>query len=263
MTFEPHPVKVLYPDRKLQRIFDFEDQREQLQELGVDCLLVEPFSREFSQLPPERYLLEWIFRPFQPETLVVGYDFSFGANRQGSIEFLKKQAEQLRFQIEVIPPQRVGDVLVSSTRIRTALLDGDVDLAKHLLGRAFYIKGLVEKGAGRGSQIGIPTANLRASAEVIPARGVYAGWAEVRGQTYKALINVGLNPTFVESSQQTLSIEAHLPEFGGGAVYGETIRLEFVARLRDEEKFTSVDELVNQIKRDIEMGVKVLDAEMG
>lgn len=258
MTFEPHPVKVLYPDRKLQRLFDLEDQHEQLARLGVDDLIIEPFSREFSQLPPERYLLEWIYRPFVPKTVVVGYDFSFGANRQGSIDFLKRNAAQLGFNVEVVAPVKVGDVLVSSSRIRQAVVDGEVDLAEKLLGRRFYVCGLVEKGAGRGRKIGVPTANIRTSAETLPARGVYAAWAQVRNQPHKALVNVGFNPTFVESMSQALSIEVHLPEYSGDDLYGESLKVEFVARLRDEKKFSSVDELVRQIKKDITSGLELL-----
>lgn len=256
MTFEPHPVKVLYPDRKLHRIFDIEDQIEMLGKLGVDFLVIEPFSREFSQLPPERYLLEWIYKPFVPEKLVVGYDFSFGANRQGSIDFLKEHAKPLGFEVEVVPPVKVGDVLVSSTRIRQAVEIGDVKLAGDLLGRRFYVQGLVEKGAGRGRTIGVPTANLRTSAEMIPARGVYSAWAFVRDQKWKAAVNIGFNPTFAQSGHHGISVEAHLIGFTSETaksvdLYGETVRVEFVSRLRDERKFASVEELVNQIRHDI------------
>jgi riboflavin kinase/FMN adenylyltransferase len=263
MTFEPHPVKVLYPDRKLHRIFDVDDQSHQLEALGVDALVIEPFSREFSQLPPDRYLLEWIFRPFTPETLIVGYDFSFGANRQGSIDFLKERAPTLGFNMEVIPPVKVGDVLVSSTRIRQAVEAGDVSLARNLLGRSFYVKGLVEKGAGRGRTIGVPTANLRTTAETVPARGVYAAWASARGKSWKAAVNIGFNPTFQKSNPDPLSpplpsIEAHLIGFTGD-LYGETIQLDFVSRVRDEKKFSGVDALVAQIKNDILECNQILD----
>lgn len=264
MTFEPHPVKVLYPDRKLHRIFDFDDQREQLENLGVDALVIEPFSREFSQLQPDRYLREWILEPFHPVALVVGHDFSFGANRQGSIDFLQERSGELGFAVEVVPPVKVGETIVSSSRIRQALAEGDVVFARELLGRAFYLKGIVERGAGRGRTIGVPTANLHTTAETIPARGVYCGWAEVRGARYRAMINIGLNPTFTAGKNTPLTVEAHLPDFGVPAVaspefYGESMKLELVGRLRDERKFASVAELVAQIRADIEAGKRVLD----
>jgi riboflavin kinase/FMN adenylyltransferase len=270
MTFEPHPVKVLYPDRKLHRIFDFEDQRQQLEAAGIDALVVEPFSREFSQLTPDRYLQEWIYRPFSPLALIVGYDFNFGVGRQGSIELLRERAKEMGFQVDVVSPVKIHthtqnqngeEILVSSTRIRQALEAGDVKLAKNLLGRLFYVQGIVEKGAGRGRTIGIPTANLRSSAEILPARGVYCAWAWARGQRYKSMVNIGLNPTF-NSIEGPLSVEAHILDFPhageSGDLYGETVKLEFVERLREEKKFSSVNELVAQIHRDIERGAEIL-----
>ncbi len=264
MTFDPHPMKVLHPGRGLQRIFDFEDQRRGLEIMGFDVLVVEPFSREFSQLAPDRYLLEWIYRPFSPETLVVGYDFTFGANRGGSIDFLKTRANEIGFSVEVIPPVRIGDVLISSSRIRQALHDGDVALATKLLGRPFYVSGLVEKGFGRGRTIGIPTANLRTSAETIPARGVYCGRVLITNnkaqQTFDCVVNIGLNPTFAENHGQPLSIEAHILDFDQ-VIYGEMIQIDFVERIRAEKKFSNAQELVAQIKNDILVGRKILASE--
>jgi riboflavin kinase/FMN adenylyltransferase len=259
MTFDPHPVKVLKPDRHLTRIFDFEDQRQQLEALGVDTLVIEPFSREFSQLPPERYLQEWIYQPFRPETLVVGHDFSFGVGRQGTIEFLQNHARQLGFQVEVIPPVKLAGEVVSSSRIRKALqIDGDVQLAWQLMGRPFYLDGMVERGFGRGRTIGIPTANLRTAAETLPKRGVYCATALIRNQTYHTVVNIGLNPTFNEvRSHQPMSIEAHILDFNTD-IYGENVKIVFVDRLRDERKFASVEELVAQIHSDILSGKKKL-----
>jgi riboflavin kinase/FMN adenylyltransferase len=270
MTFEPHPVKVLYPARKLNRIFDFADQREQLALLGVDALVIEPFSREFSQLPPDRYLSEWIIDPFHPAALVVGYDFSFGANRLGSIAFLESHATQFNYSIEVVAPVQLEGVMVSSSQIRQALAAGNVSFANRLLTRSFYLKGLVEKGVGRGRTFGIRTANLRTFAETIPARGVYCGWAEVRGKRYPAMVNIGVNPTFTEDADQKLVIEAHLLGFDKDSskesdadldFYGEQMKLEFIDRLRDEKKFESKDDLVAQIRLDIIEGRRILNVE--
>ena len=261
MTFEPHPVKVLHPDRKLHRIFDPDDQVRRLESLGVDMLVVEPFSREFSQLGPEQYLLGWLYKPFMPQHVVVGHDFNFGANRQGSIDFLRKKGGELGFTVDVVEPVKVDDKVVSSSRIRKALEDGDVAFAKRMLGRHFYLKGLIEKGAGRGRKIGVPTANLRTSAETLPAQGVYAAWAEVGGQRWMAAVNIGRNPTFNEGfgSGQPSTVEAHLMGFPQSAdIYGLPLRLEFVERLREERKFPSVDALVAQIKSDIESSRKIL-----
>ena len=258
MTFEPHPMRVLQPSRRLKRIFDPEDQRATLESLGVDALVIEPFSREFSQLPPERYLLEWIYRPFSPSAVVVGYDFNFGADRLGTIDFLRSRGRELGFDVEVVPPVKIGDVVVSSSRIRQALEAGEVKFAAALLGRPFYLNGLIEKGHGRGRTIGVPTANVRTRAEIIPGRGVYCGYADVKGQRIQALVNIGVNPTFaVGGSVQSLSVEAHLLDFSGD-VYGEEMHLEFIDRLRDEQKFNSSADLVAQIKTDIVRGRQIL-----
>jgi riboflavin kinase/FMN adenylyltransferase len=260
MTFEPHPVKVLYPDRKLNRILSLDDLQERMRALGVDALVVEPFSREFSQLSPERYLQEWIYRPFQPGLLVVGYDFSFGADRKGSIDFLREHTRDLGIAFEVVPPVKVGEELVSSSRIRQALQAGEVALARLLLGRPFYLRGLVERGAGRGRTIGIPTANLRATAETIPAKGVYCAWVTTRHGRFKSVVNVGVNPTFSGQDQQALSVEAHLLGVTLD-LYGDEISIDFIDRLRDERRFASAQELVKQIQQDILQGERRLDVE--
>lgn len=260
LTFEPHPLSVLRPDLKLRRLFDPADRQEQMARHGVDILVIEPFSRNFSQLSPEQFLSDMILRPFQPVAIVVGYDFSFGANRTGSIEFLKAQSELLGFEFEVVRPVSVQlgseRTVISSTRIRQALEQGDAVAAAALLGRPYELRGIVKKGAGRGRAIGIPTANLETTIEPALKPGVYAAWARVRNLRYQALVNIGRNPTFVDT--EVLQVEAHLPEFIGGAqngdLYGEMVALEFVERLRDERKFASAAELVAQIRQDILIG---------
>ncbi len=256
MTFEPHPVQVLYPDRHLKRLFDPDDQRRELEKAGVDLLVVEPFSREFSQLPPERYIQDWIFRPFRPDLLVVGYDFAFGADKAGTLDVLRAKAATLGFEVDVVAPIRIDGHLVSSSRARAAVAEGDVALAAKLLGRRFYVSGIVEKGAGRGRTIGVPTANLRTAVETIPAEGVYAAWVAAQGARRMAAVNVGRNPTFqsaggpAASSASPVAIEAHLLGFQGD-LYGVPLTIEFAARLRDERRFPSKDELVAQIREDL------------
>jgi riboflavin kinase / FMN adenylyltransferase len=273
-TFEPHPLMVLRPELKLRRLFDADDRREQLEKLGVDILVVEPFSRSFSQLTPEKFLIENVIRPFQPRAVVVGYDFSFGANRAGGIDFLTSHAESTGtaqtkiFDVEVVPPVKIEiggqPTIVSSTRIRQAIGDGQPELARALLGRPYMVRGMVRKGAGRGRTIGIPTANIEPTVEVGVKPGVYAAIAKVRGQSLVAMVNIGTNPTFEGSQAVTMHIEAHLPKYDGvkdGDLYGETIELGFIERIRDEKKFSGVDELVAQIHRDIGHGMKILAKE--
>lgn len=257
VTFHPHPVQVLHPEKAMPRLFDQEDQRAQLEKMGVEYLIIEPFSREFSQLEPDQYLLDWVFRPLAPTHIIVGYDFTFGANRRGTIEFLQKLGASHGITVEVMAPVAVDGQLVSSSCIRRALSEGHVELAAQLLGRPFYVKGLVEKGAGRGRQIGVPTANLHLQSELVPAVGVYATWAWLAKKKFKAATNVGFNPTFVSPLAVKPQVEAHLLDFDQD-IYGQEIRLEFIARLRGEEKFSSVQALQDQIQKDVQMTRRLL-----
>jgi len=285
LTFEPHPLMALRPELGLKRLYDPEDRREQMQAMGVDLLVVEPFSREFSQLAPDRFFAEIIVRAFSPRALVVGYDFSFGANRSGGTDFLRERCAAAGIEFEVVPPVHVGAGVVSSTRIRQALSEGEAEAARAMLGRPYSLRGRVKKGAGRGRSIGIPTANLDLTVECPLRRGVYVAWAKLRGRREAALVNIGRNPTFNDGS--ALHVEAHLPEFSPetseqGSVkasassvsvkasdpraqdlYGEILQLEFIARLRDEEKFSGVEALVDQIRLDIREGLQRLRQEGG
>ncbi len=264
-TFEPHPLTVLRPELKLKRLFDPEDRREQFARLGVDILVVEPFSRSFSQLTPEKFLIENVIRPFQPKAVIVGYDFSFGANRAGGIDFLTTHAQS---EVVVVSPVTIEiegqETIVSSTRIRQALAAGRAREARELLGRPYVLRGIVKKGAGRGRTIGIPTANIEPTVESGIRPGVYAAMARVRGSLLEAMVNIGTNPTFEGSEATTLHVEAHLPHYDGakdGDLYGETIELGFVERIRDEQKFSGVTELVSQIRADIARGLEILKDE--
>ena len=248
-TFEPHPVQVLFPERKLKRLFPREDQIEQLELFGMDFLVVEPFSRALSQTPPFEFLESYILKPLNPESLVVGYDFSFGANRQGGVEMLEEFSKKHGLKIKIIPPFEVGGVVASSTRIRRAIVEGEIDLANCLLGRRFYLQGLVEKGDRRGTKIGFPTANLASLTECIPKKGVYATRTLIKGQRFKSVTNIGTNPTFLDS--EDVRVETHILDFDQ-FIYGQEIRVEFADRLRDEKKFSSIDELKAQIKKDAE-----------
>ena len=265
LTFEPHPLAVLKPELKLKRLFDADDRKQQFATVGIDTLVVEPFSRSFSQMTPEQFLNDILVRPFRPRAIVVGYDFSFGANRSGSIDFLRSHSAQHGFTVEVVAPVAIRmkkdglETTVSSTRIRAALAQGAADEAKELLGRPYVLRGVVRKGAGRGRTIGIPTANLEPTVESAIQPGVYAAWVKMRERFEMGLVNIGRNPTFVDS--EVLHIEAHLPQYDGvaeGDLYGEFIELHFEKRIRDEKKFGSVSELTSQIRHDIESGIRLL-----
>jgi riboflavin kinase/FMN adenylyltransferase len=254
-TFHPHPRKVLFPEKEFSRIFDIGDQVEQLESLGVDFLVVEPFSRELSQTPARDFFESRIFQPLKPKKLFVGYDFSFGADRKGSRELLERLSVELSFDLETVPAFKVGGEIVSSSRIREAVLAGDVNQAQKQLGRRFYLKGIVEKGDGRGRTIGIPTANLNTSAELLPASGVYATKTILGESGYWSVTNIGRNPTFLQDVARP-RVETHILDFDRD-IYGKSVRIEFIEKIRPEMKFTNGAELVNQIKSDIAVAKKI------
>ena len=256
MTFSPHPAQVLQPERKVKSIFSRDDQTRMLAAFGIDFLVVQAFSRSFSELTPEQFVVSKLFKPLRPKNIVVGYDFAFGAHKKGSIEFLKQKGAEFGFEVDLIAPVKLKDQIVSSSRIRQLIAEGNLSLAGEMLGRNFYLEGIVEKGFQRGRKIGIPTANILCLSETTPNSGVYCGYAHLKSEPkFKAVMNIGVNPTFSESLHQT--IECHLLDFNRD-IYGRELRVEFVSKLRNEKKFSGIDELVAQIKLDIIEAKKIL-----
>lgn len=251
LTFHPHPIQVLFPEKGLKRLFDLTDLQEQVADLGIDYLIIEPFSREFSQLPPEKFIQDWLYQPLCPEVVVVGYDFSFGANRSGSIDVLKKSGERLGFSVQAIEPVSLEGQVASSSRIRQAVAQGQMREACQMLGRPFSVRGVVEKGDGRGRKLGFPTANLRMFSETYPKSGVYATCVTLNGKSYPSVTNVGQNPTFKqEGALAPLRVETHLLDVSLD-LYGEEFTLEFISYLREEKRFANIEDLKAQIQRDV------------
>lgn len=250
LTFYPHPVQVLYPERKHVRLFDQEDQKEQLEKRRLTAVMLQSFSRQFSELSAPDFLERYILKNFHPEFLVVGHDFSFGAHRQGQHELLKAFCDRHRIQLEVVPPLQVSGKTVSTSQIREALLTGDLNLAKQMLGRSYYLKGIVEKGEGRGRQLGFPTANIRPVVDFFPKTGVYVTRAICGDQQWPAVTNIGMNKTFVEGEAHPIKVETYLLERGQD-LYGRTLKIELLEYLREEKKFSSLEELKTQIATDV------------
>lgn len=264
-TFNPHPVQVLYPERGFVRLFDWIDQRERFAALGVSAVVVESFSKELSQKNAEDFLREYILLPLKPRAIVVGHDFAFGMNRQGGLPLLEKICRQQGIELEVVSAFHADAQPISSTRIREALIQGEPREAQKLLGRPFYLKGIVEKGEARGRTIGVPTANLKPSTDLVPKHGVYACFVylnnqQMHGQKIQAATNIGVNPTFSEGDDCPIKVESHLLNFSQ-EIYGEELRVELIEFIRDEKKFPSVAELVAQIHRDIAKAHEILQAE--
>lgn len=250
MTFDPHPVQVLHPERGLKRLFPKEDLAEQLEGRGFDELILEPFSREFSQLQPEEFFQNFLFKPLNLKALVVGHDFSFGVNRTGNLEKLETLCAAQKVELDVVEPYAKEGLVISSSRIRKALADGDVSQAAQWLGRPFYLQGLVAKGDQRGHKLGFPTANVSPENEIVPQNGVYLSRVTVQNKAYMALTNVGTNPTF-DSAISRPRVESHILDFDGD-LYGLKIKVEFLKHWRAEKKFSSAESLIAQIRQDVE-----------
>ena len=251
LTFEPHPAKVLAPSFAPPLITTAGRKLELLAEAGLDVAVIEPFDRQLAAMSAEDFVRQVLAESLGARHIVVGYDFTFGAKRSGDVHTLTALGEQHGFGVTVVPPVSIDGIVCSSTKVREFVLEGRVDGAALLLGRAPELEGEVVRGAGRGRTIGVPTANVKNETELAPKNGVYAGWAErlSDGARWGAAINIGTNPTFVSGNQ--VSVEAHLLDCDED-LYGQRLRLGFVQRLRDEERFGSFEALVAQIKRDIE-----------
>lgn len=258
ITYWPHPRLVLAPPPThpepldLHLLNTLEERTAKLAEMGVDYLLTIPFTREFAAWTSEEFIQNILLRTVGTRTLVIGYDHRFGKNREGGFDYLSQHSDRYGMSVEEIPREDVDAVGVSSTRIRRALEAGDVQTANRYLGYAYPLTGMVVKGRQLGRTIGWPTANIVCPEplKLIPARGVYAVRATTAaGTTYPAMLNIGVRPTVAGGLDQT--VEAHLLGFEGD-LYDQDLRVEFVARLRDEQKFNGLDALKAQLAQDAE-----------
>ena len=240
LTFHPHPRKVLYPEQKdLQLLSTLDEKTLLLEKYGIQNLVIQEFTKEFAQIDHETFIREVLVEKIGVHTLVVGYDHQFGKDRKGSFKELKQLAPKYGFKVEEIPEQDINEIAISSTRIRKALLHGDVKDASHLLGYDYQVSGKVVKGKQLGRTLGFPTANLEPydTDKLIPAMGVYAVVVEVFGNSYKGVLSIGNRPTFDNGER---SIEVNIFDFDSD-IYGENITIVFKEYLRGDLKFNSVD----------------------
>lgn len=249
VTFFPHPQFVLRGESRPYYLTLPEKRAQLLAELGVDFVFTYPFDQRISRLSARDFISS-LFEDFHFKELLVGYDFALGKDREGDSDLLQEIGGDLGYNVRVIPPFLVKDKLVSSSLIRSKIREGDVRLANALLGREFSISGQVIKGDDRGKSLGFATCNLDVNSQVVNIRsGVYASRGLVSGKLWPAVTNIGFRPTFGEDLL-TPRIEAHLLDFSGD-LYGQEVELFFVDRLRDEMKFSLVDDLIDQIKQDV------------
>ncbi len=254
LTFHPHPAQILAPEKKHVRLFNIRDQQQELAKHGLDGILRQAFSREFSEVSAPEFLEDYILKYFQPRYITVGQDFAFGAHRQGNQALLKAFCERRKIKLELVPALKIGSETVSTSNIRRHLLAGELREAESMLGRRYYLQGVVEKGAARGRVLGFPTANIKPDVDFFPRMGVYIcevlRWPDP-AKRFRAVMNVGLNRTFVEGDHQPIKAEVHLLDFSED-LYGQTLQVELCQYLREEKKFGSIDELKNQIQADVE-----------
>lgn len=259
LTFDPHPSRVLSPDRAPSSLMTLEQKAEVLAGLGVDRLAVLPFTVELSRQEPEEFARQVLQRTLAARVVVVGSSFRFGRGRAGDLAMLRRLGEQLGFKVHGLRPVMARGGPISSTRIREALSRGAVEAASDFLGRRFFVDGVVVRGEGRGRTLGIPTANFDLVNETVPGAGVYACWCRVLGDgsaARPAAVNVGHRPTF---GGGVTTVEAHLLDYEGD-LYGRRLRVEFAERLREERAFPGPEALVAQIRSDLGEARRVLRA---
>jgi riboflavin kinase/FMN adenylyltransferase len=257
VTYWPHPRHILSPKQeKLQLLTSLDEKAEMLEQQGLDYLLILPFTHSFSKLSHIRFTEEILVKKLHTRKLIVGYDHRFGKDRQGDMDYLMTAGKEFGFEVQQIGKQEVEDIAISSTKIRYALNNYLVETAAQFLGRPYGLMGTVVEGDKRGRTIGFPTANIEPdyADKLIPADGVYATRIWMDRVPYSAMTNIGFRPTV---DGKTRKIETHLIDFEGD-LYGKNLRLEFIAPIREEMKFASLDELKIQLQHDQQMALKLL-----
>ncbi len=250
ITFNPHPRLVLQPnDNKLELLNSLDEKIELLSKQGIDHLLVIPFDKNFAALSSLEFIEQILVKTIGTKKLVIGHDHHFGKNREGSFENLRQSGPQYGFEVEEIPAKDINHVAISSTKVREALHNGDIITANKFLGYQYKMEGIVVKGRQLGDTIGFPTANLEiiGQRKLIPQNGVYAVTVSIDNSIYQGMMNIGNRPTVETNGER--KVEVHILNFSGN-LYGKKLQISCVDRIRDEKKFTSLDELKSQLKED-------------
>lgn len=249
-TFYPHPRMVLFPDAHGLQLLTTQEEKLKLLELsGIDNVIVQPFTFDFSRLTALEFVRDYLVNKLHVKKLIIGYDHQFGKNREGSIDFLRAIADVYEFEVIEIPAQDIDDVNVSSTKIRDALKSGDVETAGNYLGRPYSLTGEVVHGKELGRTIGFPTANIHVSddTKLIPANGVYAVKVTALGASFNGMLNIGNRPTVNATVDR--SIEVHIFDFDS-LIYDSKITIEFIRFIRQEKEFPSIEALRSQLQED-------------
>ena len=256
LTFFPHPRMVLQKDSNIKLINTIDERHDILHGLGLDFLVIKKFTHEFSRLSAEDFVKNILIEKLNAKKVIIGYDHRFGRNRNADINDLKVFGETFGFQVEEISAQDIDDVAVSSTKIRKALMEGDIKKANDYLGYHFMLTGKVNQGKGLGKQINYPTANIEIKEDykIIPKQGSYVVQSTINKKVVYGMMNIGMNPT-VNGNEQT--IEVHFFDFDKD-IYGKTIKIDLLDRIRDEEKFESIEALKLQLSKDKDTALKFI-----
>lgn len=255
-TFEPHPLKVLAPERSPRMLNTFHGKMKLLAAAGIDVVICVSFTRTFAEQHPDDFARDVLHKQIGVREVYIGYDYAFGRGREGSIESLKRMGRSFGFEVGVVEAVEVNDIVVSSSVIRDLISSGRMEEAARLLGRDYMLEGEVVHGAHRGRTLGFPTANLHAANELLPGYGVYAVRTLLEGRRIDGVASIGVRPTF---GTGPVSIEVFLIDFNGD-LYGKHIDVSFLKQLRQERKFPDIAALVTQLRVDIEEAKKILSS---
>jgi riboflavin kinase/FMN adenylyltransferase len=254
LTFRPHPLKLLFPERRVFLITSEERKAGLIAECGIDNLVIAPFDHEFADLSADQFVREVLLCHLGAAVVVVGENYCFGRDRHGDLSYLKELGSQCGLTVITAPPCMIDGELVSSTKIREAIMQGEIGRASRFLGRPCAIVGRVVHGKARGRGLGFPTANLVSEVELYPKQGVYAVWIEYRSERFPGVVNIGYNPTFGDTG---LTVEAHILDFDRD-LYGQELKVIFVEYLRGEKSCADLEELRHLIAADVEKARHIL-----
>jgi riboflavin kinase/FMN adenylyltransferase len=259
LTFEPHPRKLLFPDQPLGIITPLKEKLQLITDSGIKHVVIIPFTKDFAGISAHDYIEKFLVGKFHPHSIIIGYDHRFGHDRKGDLKLLEDYSSEFNYELLEIPAQLIDDAAVSSTKIRKAILAGHIDDANQMLGRPYELTGTVVHGNKLGRTMGYPTTNLQPlhPDQIVPALGIYAIQAIHDGKKYNAMLSIGFNPTVTDKKE--LRIEANIFDFDKD-IYGQPLSIIFIKKLRDEQKFASLEALIAQLHKDKEETLKTLQS---
>ncbi|MDP8212683.1 MAG: bifunctional riboflavin kinase/FAD synthetase [Candidatus Zapsychrus exili] len=251
MTFSPHPMQVLHPNKKLKLMISLDYRLKIIEQLGIDVAIVISFTKAFAHLTPEKFVDRYLVKKIKPVDVFVGDDFRFGGKRKGTLEYFKEAGSEYGFKVDTVHPicfDKKHELKISSTDIRSLIADGKLDQASKFLGRPVSFMGKVVKGAGRGKKIGYPTINVCPKNKIYPPAGVYAVKILKDKNKHNGMANVGIRP-FFNKNKNDVNIEVNIFDFKEN-IYGKSVVIEFYKKIREEKTFPTLKRLIDQIKRD-------------